>query len=128
MPSPLSSRTAALIVTALLAVPALAACGGGSSGPSVKVTAGDSSCAVAKTSLAPGKTTFAVHNSGSKVTEVYVYAKSGSEFSKTVEEAEDIGPGTSRELTVDLAAGTYEVACKPGMTGNGIRTRITVGG
>jgi iron uptake system component EfeO len=128
MPSPLSSRTAALIVTALLAVPALAACGGGSSGPSVKVTAGDSSCAVAKTSLAPGKTTFAVHNSGSKVTEIYVYAKSGSEFSKTVEEAEDIGPGTSRELTVDLAAGTYEVACKPGMTGNGIRTRITVGG
>jgi iron uptake system component EfeO len=128
MPSPLSSRTAALIVTALLAVPALAACGGGSSGPSVKVTAGDSSCAVAKTSLAPGKTTFAVHNSGSKVTEVYVYAKSGSEFSKTVEEAEDIGPGTSRELTADLAAGTYEVACKPGMTGNGIRTRITVGG
>jgi iron uptake system component EfeO len=127
MPSPLPSRTAALIVT-LLAVPALAACGGGSSGPSVKVTAGESSCAVAKTSLAPGKTTFAVHNSGSKVTEVYVYAKSGSEFSKTVEEAEDIGPGTSRELTVDLAAGTYEVACKPGMTGNGIRTRITVGG
>jgi iron uptake system component EfeO len=128
MPSPLPSRTTALIVTALLAIPALAACGGGSSGPSVKVTAGDSSCAVAKTSLAPGKTTFAVHNSGSKVTEVYVYAKSGSEFSKTVEEAEDIGPGTSRELTVDLAAGTYEVACKPGMTGNGIRTRITVGG
>jgi iron uptake system component EfeO len=128
MPSPLPSRTTALIVTALLAVPALAACGGGSSGPSVKVTAGDSSCAVAKTSLAPGKTTFAVHNSGSKVTEIYVYAKSGSEFSKTVEEAEDIGPGTSRELTVDLAAGTYEVACKPGMTGNGIRTRITVGG
>jgi iron uptake system component EfeO len=127
MPSPLPSRTVALIVT-LLAVPALAACGGGSSGPSVKVTAGESSCAVAKTSLAPGKTTFAVHNSGSKVTEVYVYAKSGSEFSKTVEEAEDIGPGTSRELTVDLAAGTYEVACKPGMTGNGIRTRITVGG
>jgi iron uptake system component EfeO len=127
MPSPLPSRTVALIVT-LLAVPSLAACGGGSSGPSVKVTAGESSCAVAKTSLAPGKTTFAVHNSGSKVTEVYVYAKSGSEFSKTVEEAEDIGPGTSRELTVDLAAGTYEVACKPGMTGNGIRTRITVGG
>jgi iron uptake system component EfeO len=128
MPLSLPSRAPALLVTALLAVPALAACGGGASGPSVKVTAGDSSCAVAKTSLAPGKTTFAVHNSGSKVTEVYVYAKSGSGFTKTVEEAENIGPGTSHELTVDLSAGSYEVACKPGMTGNGIRTRITVGG
>jgi iron uptake system component EfeO len=128
MPSSLTSRTPALIVAALLAVPALAGCGSGSSGPSVRVTAGDASCAVAKTSLAPGRTTFAVHNSGAKVTEVYVYAKSGSGFTKTVEEAEDIGPGTSRDLTADLAAGTYEVACKPGMTGNGIRTRITVGG
>jgi uncharacterized cupredoxin-like copper-binding protein len=127
MPSFLPSRAPALIAAALLVVPALAACSG-SSGPSVKVTAGDSSCAVAKTSLAPGKTTFAVHNSGSKVTEVYVYAKSGSGFTKTVEEAENIGPGTSRNLTADLSAGTYEVACKPGMTGNGIRTRITVGG
>jgi iron uptake system EfeUOB component EfeO/EfeM len=121
-------RAPALLVTALLAGPALAACGGGPSGPSVEVTAGDSSCAVAKTSLAPGKTTFAVHNDGSKVTEVYVYAKSGSGFTKTVEEAENIGPGTSRDLTVDLSAGTYEVACKPGMTGDGIRTRITVAG
>ena len=128
MPSSPPSRIPALIVAALLAVPALAACGGGTSGPSVKVTAGDTSCAVAKTSLTPGKTTFAVHNSGSKVTEVYVYAKSGSGFTKTVEEAENIGPGTSRNLTADLSAGTYEVACKPGMTGNGIRTRITVGG
>src|SRR3954465_9079925 len=127
MPSFLPSRAPALIAAALLVVPALAACGG-TSGPSVKVTAGDTSCAVAKTSLTPGKTTFAVHNSGSKVTEVYVYAKSGPGFTKTVEEAENIGPGTSRNLTADLSAGTYEVACKPGMTGNGIRTRITVGG
>ena len=43
-------------------------------------------------------------------------------------EVENIGPGTSRDFTVDLGAGTYEVACKPGQTGDGIRTEITVTG
>ena len=31
-------------------------------------------------------------------------------------------------MDVDLAAGTYEVACKPGQTGDGIRQKITVTG
>jgi iron uptake system component EfeO len=41
---------------------------------------------------------------------------------------ENIGPGTMRDLSVDLGAGTYEVACKPGQTGDGIRQKITVTG
>jgi iron uptake system component EfeO len=41
-------------------------------------------------------------------------------------EKENIGPGTSATVAVDLAAGAYEVACKPGMTGDGIRTALTV--
>jgi iron uptake system component EfeO len=32
------------------------------------------------------------------------------------------------ELTVQLGAGTYQIACKPGMTGHGIRQDITVTG
>jgi iron uptake system component EfeO len=29
---------------------------------------------------------------------------------------------------VDLDGGTYEIACKPGQTGDGIRTKVTVAG
>ncbi|MDQ1599118.1 MAG: iron uptake system component EfeO, partial [Actinomycetota bacterium] len=72
--------------------------------------------------------TFAVTNDGSKVTEVYVYAKSGDAFTKVISEVENIGPGTSRDLDVDLSAGTYEVACKPGQKGDGIRQKVTVTG
>jgi uncharacterized cupredoxin-like copper-binding protein len=120
-----------LAVAALLASPAVAACGGDSGsagGSAVTVTAKDDSCSVSDTSLAAGKTTFAVSNKGSKVTEVYVYGADGSAFTKVVEEVENIGPGTSRNLTADLKAGTYEIACKPGQQGDGIRTRIQVTG
>ena len=37
-------------------------------------------------------------------------------------------PGLSRELHVELPAGTYETACKPGMIGKGIRGALTVTG
>ena len=43
-------------------------------------------------------------------------------------EKENIGPGICYELTVQVEAGEYEVACKPGMTGDGIRTTVTVAG
>jgi iron uptake system component EfeO len=121
-----------LLVAPLLLGAALTACGGdsGSAGSDteVKVTAGDDSCKLSDTDLPAGDTTFAVTNDGSKVTEVYVYARSGDAFTKVVSEVENIGPGTSRDLDVDLAAGAYEVACKPGQKGDGIRQPITVTG
>ena len=43
-------------------------------------------------------------------------------------EVENIGPGLTRELHVELPAGTYETACKPGMIGKGIRGAFTVTG
>jgi uncharacterized cupredoxin-like copper-binding protein len=92
------------------------------------VTADDTACTVARTDLPAGAAAFAVTNKGSSVTEVYVYAQDGQDFDKVVGEVENIGPGTSRELKATLAAGTYEVACKPGQKGDGIRTRITVTG
>jgi hypothetical protein len=110
----------------------MTACGGdsGSSGSSteVAVTAGDDSCEIAETDLEAGDTTFAVTNDGSKVTEVYVYGESGGKFTKIVSEVENIGPGTSRDMDVALAAGDYEIACKPGQKGDGIRQAITVTG
>jgi iron uptake system component EfeO len=43
-------------------------------------------------------------------------------------EVENITPGLSRELRVELPAGTYQTACKPGMIGTGIRNDLTVSG
>jgi uncharacterized cupredoxin-like copper-binding protein len=125
--------TVLLASTAALCAPLLAACGGsdegGQAGATVTVEAGDDACVLDRTDLQAGGTTFAVTNTGSKVTEVYVYGDNGSgEFTKVVSEVENIGPGTSRDMTVDLAAGEYEIACKPGQTGDGIRTPVTVTG
>jgi len=118
-------------------VGALAACGGSSGGAgssaggsgNIAVSAGDKTCEVAQTTLAAGKHTFAVKNTGGDVTEVYVYAKSGGRsFDKVVGEVENIAPQTSRSFVVNLGGGEYEMACKPGQQGNGIRTKLTVTG
>jgi iron uptake system component EfeO len=88
----------------------------------VDVTATDEACDLSDSSLAAGTTTFTITNNGSSVTEFYVY----SAGDKIEGEVENIGPGLQRDLVVDLVAGTYEAACKPGMTGDGIRETIHV--
>ena len=90
----------------------------------IAVNATDDSCVISATKLDAGPTTFKVTNGGSKVTEFYVYA-SGD---RIVGEVENVGPGLSRNLVVDLAKGKYQGACKPGMVGDGIRKAITVSG
>lgn len=102
----------------------VAACTGTDDKDAVAVKATDSKCEVATTTLAAGSRTFRVTNGGRDVTEVYVYGP-GDEVKG---EVENIGPGTSRNLTVKLGPGDYEVACKPGMKGDGIRTKIVVTG
>jgi iron uptake system component EfeO len=83
----------------------------------ITVTATDTECKVEKTEVTSGPVTFAISNKGGKVTEFYVYA-SGD---RIMGEVENVAPGLSRELIVELPAGTYETACKPGMSGKGIR-------
>lgn len=116
-------RLTLVLVAAAAAVP-IAACGGTGGTPVVALTASDDSCVAATTELDAGKTTFGIRNAGDQVTEVYIYAKGD----RVVTERENIGPGTSADLTADLAAGTYEIACKPGQKGDGIRQSITVTG
>jgi iron uptake system component EfeO len=113
-------RGAVLSAVALASL--LTGCSSG--GSAVAVTATDTKCTPAKTDFSAGKTTFAVTNKGSKVTELYVYAPGDV----IAGEVENVGPGAARKLGVDLKAGTYELACKPGMTGRGIRVPITVTG
>jgi len=88
------------------------------------VTASDSACVVATTTLSSGTHRFTVTNEGSKVTEFYVYA----DGDRVVGEVENIAPGVARSLLVDLPAGSYEAACKPGMNGDGLRSELTVTG
>jgi iron uptake system component EfeO len=90
----------------------------------IAVAASDTSCEVAKAESAAGTVTFTVANKGAKVTEFYVYAPGD----RVMGEVENIAPGLSRELIVELAAGQYETACKPGMIGKGIRNGFVVTG
>jgi iron uptake system component EfeO len=124
----------ALVGAAAVSMSLLGGCGGDTgtdaktgaqpSGGTVAVNATDTACDVTKKEIAAGATTFKVTNKGSKVTEVYIYAPGN----KIVTERENIGPGTSIELTTQLSAGKYQIACKPGMVGDGIRQDLTVTG
>jgi len=111
------------LATAVSAVVTLAACNS-TAADSTTVTATEKVCTVERSNLKAGKNTFSVRNDGEQVTEVYVYA----DGDRVVSEQENIGPGTRVSFTADLRAGQYELACKPGQRGNGIRQKITVSG
>jgi iron uptake system component EfeO len=126
---PTSLRRPLAGLTALAAVAVGSACTstedtGGSEGGAIDVAASDDSCELSDTDLDAGLHTFEVTNDGSQVTEFYVYA----EGDRIMQEVENIGPGLTSELRVELPAGEYEGACKPGMIGDGIRTPISVTG
>ncbi|HZM75444.1 MAG TPA: iron uptake system protein EfeO [Candidatus Limnocylindrales bacterium] len=96
---------------------------GQQNGP-IAVKATDTACEVARGEHPAGTVTFIVKNEGSKVTEFYVYAAGD----RVMGEVENITPGLTRELKVELVAGAYETACKPGMVGRGIRGAFKVSG
>ncbi|MEU1616412.1 iron uptake system protein EfeO [Streptomyces sp. NPDC005722] len=120
----MSAVAAAGIVVAVTAVTGCAEKADGKASDAITVTATDSKCEVSRTSFPAGHVQLAVENKGSKVTEVYVYTPSD----QIVTERENIGPGTKATITAEIKAGTYEIACKPGMQGDGIRQKITVTG
>ena len=128
----LRDRRTALLATGVLAALATSACGSSESASrtesdgagSIAVAATDDGCDMSTTELPAGTHHFVVTNAGSSVTEFYVYA----EGDRVMAEVENIAPGVSRELLVELPAGDYETACKPGMVGDGIRTALTVTG
>ena len=62
-------------------------------------------------------------NGGSKVNEFYLYGEDGKQI---IGEVENIGPGISRELVLKVTPGSYITACKPGMSGEGIRAPFSV--
>ncbi|MFE9779091.1 iron uptake system protein EfeO [Streptomyces sp. NPDC005775] len=116
--------TAAATVAALTAVTGCAEKSDGKGEGAVQVVAKDDACEVSKTELPAGHVELAVQNKGSKVTEVYVLFPDD----RIVAERENIGPGTKATITAEIKAGSYEIACKPGMKGHGIRQKIEVSG
>ncbi|GAB4105820.1 iron uptake system protein EfeO [Micromonospora taraxaci] len=120
----------ALAAAGVLATAGLAACSDSdkgdpaAAGSAIVVKASDTACEVGTTDLGAGTATFKITNSGAKVTEFYVYA----DGDRVMGEVENIAPGLSRELHVELPAGTYQTACKPGMSGKGIRGALKVSG
>ena len=126
----MSRRPLAAVTGAALAMIALSACtstapqGGGEGGP-IQVTASDTTCDVSATEAPAGNVAFSIQNTGSKVTEFYVYGTGD----RIVGEVENIGPGLSRQLLVEVPqGGQYTTACKPGMVGDGIRAPFNVTG
>ncbi|MEV7808708.1 iron uptake system protein EfeO [Microbispora sp. NPDC088329] len=129
-------RTSTVLAAAALALAGLTACsstdsgsgspaGAGAAGDGkIAVAATDTECKVAKSELAAGTSTFSITNNGAKVTEFYVYAAGD----RIMGEVENIVPGLTRDVVMELPAGMYETACKPGMTGKGIRGPLKVSG
>lgn len=119
-----NSRPLLALGTATLSVTLAAGCAGGSGGDAIQVTASDTACEVSRTEFPAGHVTLSVQNTGSQVTEVYVYAPGD----QIVTERENITPGLVADIVAEIKPGSYEIACKPGMKGRGIRQKVTVTG
>jgi iron uptake system component EfeO len=82
-------------------------------------------CLLSAQTAPSGTISFAVTNDGPQVTEFYLLAADGL---RVVSELENIGPGLTRTLVVQVPAGDYTAVCKPGMIGDGISVPFTVTG
>jgi iron uptake system EfeUOB component EfeO/EfeM len=104
-------RTRPLVAIAL-ALPLLAACsgsGGGSDatgGETIAVTVNDQGCTPASMEASAGTIVFAVTNGGTEAGELEVL-----EGTQVLDEVENIVPGVTQNMTIDLEAGTYELIC-----------------
>jgi len=119
---PKRKRAAMIVAGSSLAL--LAACSPtDQSSEAIAVSSTDDACEIAATQTPSGVVQFAVTNNGSQVTEFYVLGADGLQI---MAEVENIGPGLTRQLVAQLAPGSYTLACKPGMVGDGIRSSFTV--
>jgi iron uptake system component EfeO len=129
------TRTFLVAAAAVLAGSTLTACGTESTRPSgdgsssdpqaLTVESSADECRLSAAEAPAGTLTFDVTNTGDQVTEFYLLAEDGL---RIVAEVENIGPSITRPLTVNVPPGDYVTACKPGMTGEGIRGDFAVTG
>jgi uncharacterized cupredoxin-like copper-binding protein len=136
-----------VLITAAALVFGAAACsndpGGGDTGASgdgIAVTLKDFAIAPAVTTAPTGKVSFDITNDGPSVHEFEVLATDAepdalpvdsgvaqTQESEIVDEVENIAPGTSAELSVDLDPGSYVIICNiAGHYGAGMHVGFTV--
>jgi len=108
---------AAAATVAALALTGCVANAPGSSGSTIAVDSSATGCSLSTSEAASGNLVFTVTNTGDQVTEFYLLADDGL---RIVGEAENIGPGISRDLVVLVQPGDYFTVCKPGMVGEGV--------
>src|SRR5215212_6118125 len=90
----------------------------------IQVTAKEYAFTPSALSAKAGPVAFRVTNAGAETHEFEIF-----KGDQVVDEVEDIIPGISRDLTVNLAAGDYTFACKlNGHDGLGMKGMITVSG
>ncbi|MFF4013882.1 iron uptake system protein EfeO [Streptomyces sp. NPDC001843] len=116
--------TAAATAAALTVLSACTAKSDAKGGDAIQVTAADSTCDTSAKSVPAGQVTLRIENKGSKATEVEIVLPDG----RIISEKENVGPGTKYTLTAEVKAGSYEIACRPGMKGHGVRQKLTVTG
>jgi iron uptake system component EfeO len=120
----LSVVTAAATAAALAAVTGCTQKSDAKNGDAIQVTAADSKCETSSKTVPAGQVTLKIENKGSQATEVEIVFPDD----RIVSEKENIGPGTKYTLTAEVKAGAYEIACRPGMKGHGVRQKLTVTG
>ena len=113
-----------VVLFAALTLPVLAAACTVEKPTKVNVTATDTTCVASTHEAKSGEIEFIAENKGSVFTEVYLYGPGD----RIMNERENIDPGQTKDFKVKVGGGDYELACKPGMIGDGIRSKFTVTG
>jgi iron uptake system component EfeO len=94
-------------------------------GDPIKVSVRDSTCTMGAEGSPAGKVVFDVQNEGSGKAGFVVYANDGK---TEIGSVDNIASGASGRLKLTLTPGGFVAACKPGMTGDGIRSPFEVNG
>ncbi|KPI20272.1 iron permease FTR1 [Actinobacteria bacterium OK074] len=119
-----------LIPAALVAVPALIATvivtvDGGKPAGGQTIAVSGTACGSGFTAPRPGRRTFALRNTGDQTSEVYLVNPATN---AVYGEVEGLAPGTTRDLAVTIANGTYAWRCVPS-SGRTITSKaVTVSG
>lgn len=124
----MSRTTVGLLALTAVVLPLVAACvdndpAASTSAGAITVSSTADECTISSATAESGTLTFEVTNDGTDVTEFYLLGHDGL---RVISEVENIGPGITRDLVVQVRPGEYVTACKPGMVGDGIRAPFTV--
>jgi iron uptake system component EfeO len=122
---------AAALVTGM-SLPALVACttdtrgsAGSADGRTITVTSTDNSCDLSANTAPAGNLVFKVTNSGSTVTAFFLY---DPDRQRNVGGVENLAPGLSRDLVMNLPAGSYVRTCEPDLVVDDSSGKFTVTG